>query len=261
MVVRPSGPAPTVTGVRMPIMTRAPGPGSLGVNRHLAPSTTLATTTTATAIPPTSTTSPGIVAGCATNSVSASSSSSSLSSSIRSLPPSAVPPPPYPGLRPNLHHVVNHNNRLPVIPGGATVTAVPATVAGKIYDLFKFDDNVLIVMFVYLSHSASISSSSVTSSNVSANLLDGMVCVNDTYMLPGRNNLSITVVSDPQRNASTTIQRVAGTTPTPPQTGTPCASTVTTNNSNPTAITISRTATEMEKQKQLLINPLTGKLN
>jgi hypothetical protein len=98
---------------------------------------------------------------------------------------------------------------------------------------------------------------------VSANLLDGMVCVNDTYMLPGRNNLSITVVSDPQRNASTTIQRVVGTTPTTTQavTGTPSASTVTSNNSNPTAITISRTATEMEKQKQLLINPLTGKSN
>lgn len=130
MVVRPSGVAPTVAGVRMPTMTRAPGPGSLGVNRHLAPTTTTATTTTAAAaIPPTSTTPPGIVASCPANAVSA---SSSLSSSIRSLPPSAVPPPPYPGLRPNLHHVVNHNNRLPVIPGGATVTAVPATVAGKI---------------------------------------------------------------------------------------------------------------------------------
>ncbi|KAI9551653.1 Nuclear receptor coactivator 6 [Daphnia sinensis] len=220
-VVRPSGSASAasmVAGVRMPIMTRAPGPGSLGVVRHLAP-----TTTTAAAIPTAAP--PGVSAAAAT-----------ASSSIRSLPPSAVPPPPYPGLRPNLHHVVNHNNRLPVIPGGATVTAVPATVA------------------------ASISSSSVTSSNVSANLLDGMVCVNDTYMLPGRNNLSITVVSDPQRNAATNIQRVAGTTPTPPQTisGTPPMSAVATN--NPTAITISRTASEMEKQKQLLINPLTGHL-
>lgn len=226
-VVRPSGSVSAssmVTGVRMPIMTRAPGPGSLGVIRHLAPITTAAAIPTAAP--------PGVVAAAATALNVAS------SSSIRSLPPSAVPPPPYPGLRPNLHHVVNHNNRLPVIPGGATVTAVPATVA------------------------ASISSSSVTSSNVSANLLDGMVCVNDTYMLPGRNNLSITVVSDPQRNAATNIQRVAGTTPTPPQTimGTPPMSAVATNNTNPTAITISRTASEMEKQKQLLINPLTGHL-
>jgi hypothetical protein len=119
----------------------------------------------------------------------------------------------------------------------------------------------MISIHLFPPYSASISSSSVTSSNVSANLLDGMVCVNDTYMLPGRNNLSITVVSDPQRNASTTIQRVGGTTPTPPQaiTGTPSAPGVATNNSNPTAITISRTASEMEKQKQLLINPLTGK--
>lgn len=100
----------------MPIMTRAPGPGSLGVIRHLAPITTAAAIPTAAP--------PGVVAAAATALNVAS------SSSIRSLPPSAVPPPPYPGLRPNLHHVVNHNNRLPVIPGGATVTAVPATVAG-----------------------------------------------------------------------------------------------------------------------------------
>lgn len=61
-------------------------------------------------------------------------SSAAASGSASRLPPPAVaiagPPPPYPGLRPSLH-VVNHS-RLPVIPGGATVTAVPATIAGKL---------------------------------------------------------------------------------------------------------------------------------
>lgn len=54
------------------------------------------------------------------------------------LPASAInsiPPPPYPGHRPNLHGV-NHS-RLPVIPGGATVTAVPATIAGNYFYLLK----------------------------------------------------------------------------------------------------------------------------
>ena len=89
MVARPT--ATGAAGVRMPIMTRAPGPGSLGV-RHLTPA-------------------PGVA-----------------TAAIRQ-PQSTVPPPPYPGIRPNVH-VANHN-RLPVIPGGATVTAVPATVAGN----------------------------------------------------------------------------------------------------------------------------------
>ena len=42
------------------------------------------------------------------------------------------PPPPYPAIRPNLMNMAN-NGRLPVIPGGATVTAVPATIAGWLY--------------------------------------------------------------------------------------------------------------------------------
>ena len=119
-------------------------------------------------------------------------------------------------------------------------------------------------MLIHLPSPASISSSSVTSSNVSANLLDGMVCVNDTYMLPGRNNLSITVVSDPQRNA--TIQRVVGATATavtsaPAVAGTPTVTNTNSQTPSANSITISRTASEMEKQKQLLINPLTGTIH
>ena len=93
------------------------------------------------------------------------------------------------------------------------------------------------------------SSSSVTSSSVSANLLDGMVCVNDTYILPGRNNLSITVVTDPQRTAA--INRAGAVT-------LPTSSSLSSAAAASNSITISRTASEMEKQKQLLINPLTG---
>ena len=88
---------------------------------------------------------------------------------------------------------------------------------------------------------------------MSANLLDGMVCVNDTYMLPGRNNLSITVVTDPQRNAA--VQRIVAA-PAPTAPAAPVATAQASPASN--SITISRTATEIEKQRQLLINPLTG---
>ena len=102
---------------------------------------------------------------------------------------------------------------------------------------------------------------------MSANLLDGMVCVNDTYMLPGRNNLSITVVSDPQRNAS--VQRIvlptSAATNAIASAATTTAPCLTANASQPStavsasnSITISRTAMEIEKQRQLLINPLTG---
>ena len=95
---QPTAPRSSATaGIRMPIMTRAPGP------RH--------PTASSGAVAP-----PGIIP--TTNRMPASSVNS-------------IPPPPYPGLRPSLQHVVNHS-RLPVIPGGATVTAVPATIAGKI---------------------------------------------------------------------------------------------------------------------------------
>ena len=52
-------------------------------------------------------------------------------------------PPPYPGtgLRPTAHMV--HNSRLPVIPGGATVTAVPATIAGTILYLFVYQTRLI----------------------------------------------------------------------------------------------------------------------
>jgi hypothetical protein len=112
---------------------------------------------------------------------------------------------------------------------------------------------------------ASISASSnPSSSSVSANLLDGMVCVNDTYMLPGRNNLSITVVTDPQRTAA--INRgVTAASPAVPVVASssapaiPATSTTASTATSPSnAITISRTASEMEHKKQLLINPLTG---
>jgi len=86
-------------------------------------------------------------------------------------------------------------------------------------------------------------------------------------MLPGRNNLSITVVTDPQRNAA--VQRIVAPTTATSNVNAPAATTtppgsITNASQTPTAssasnsITISRTATEMEKQRQLLINPLTG---
>lgn len=107
---------------------------------------------------------------------------------------------------------------------------------------------------------ASISASSnPTSSSPSANLLDGMVCVNDTYMLPGRNNLSITVVSDPQRAAAAVSAGGAPT--TRPATSAPSTPTGPAPPAGNFGAVATRNASELEHKKQLLINPLTGSLS
>lgn len=115
---QPTGarPSTAAAAVRMPMITRAPMPGSLVGVRHMAPTTPHAGPTAAT-----------------------------MMASHRPSAQPNVPPPPYPGLRPNIHAV--NNNRLPVIPGGATVTAVPATVAGNISFLFDFN-SISIEMYI-----------------------------------------------------------------------------------------------------------------